>query len=1038
MTKTVVRRPVATIMIMLVFLTFGGVSVINLPLALMPNMDFPFVLVLTPNMGASPEQNQNTVTEPIEQALATISGVENMMSVSNENSSIVQLAFHHSVNPDMAAMDVREAVDGVRFALPDTAGTPIIMRINMNDMASFMFAVSSESHSLQTIYALMNDEISGRLTRLSGVAQVSVSGGIDSQVRVDLIPEAMAGFGITAAQVSGILGGENTSMPLGSVVDGGTVLTLQLDGRFGDIFDIMTVPIPTATGGVAFLQDIAVVSEVYVDPNSYSFLNGEPAIVVSVNTQADANVVEASAAILSELARIMADFPALNFVVTTDPAEFILQAVGSVADTAIAGILLAILVLYIFLRNLRSTLVVAIAIPVSIIVTFTFMFFGGISLNLMSLGGLTLGIGMLVDNSIVVLESIFRHMSIGEDRARAAINGTREVGMSIIASTLTTVAVFAPVAWLGGMIAQMFNDLALSVVFSLLASLLVAITFVPLACSLFLSPDPKFRRKNFLSRLVADAVEGMGRLVDKLAVVYSHALGWCINRRKRVIAASMFFFIISLVPIVLGLVPMAMFPPADQSMISISASLPQGSQIEEVREVSERIMAELGDIPEIQHFSATAGGGGFLGQGSTSATSVSISLYPMAYRARSSVEVADEIRGRMRFIPGAEITVTAITDMMGGGGGGGPSFSLQGDDLQVLMQVSSDIIALIEENVEGVRDVTSNLEDTVPQATIRIDRMRAASFGLTAGQIMGAVSTGVGGTTATQLVRGGTQTDIRVGFPEDLVGSLSDVESILIPTAMGFPVPLGEIAEIEITESPATIFRQDQVNALLISAQLDGASLGEAAAEIDALIEEYPFPPGVEMFVTGDVEMMNDEMASLMLAFVMAIFLVYAILAAQFESLYYPGMIFMLIPLSISTGVVGLFIMQQYLSMTAALGLIILLGIVVNNGIVLIDYINILRGKGLNLSEAILEACPIRLRAILMTTMTTALGLLPMMLGAQEGSEMMQPLATVVVWGLTMSLLVTLLVLPCIYMVADKISTRIFGERKRFRVIEEV
>jgi len=1043
MTKLAVRRPVTTFMVMLIFLAFGGMSLFNLRMDLLPNMNIPVAVVITNYSGASPDQMQRLVTEPIERSMATLQGLDNMSSISNEGSSVIILQFNNDVNIDMAAIDIREAVDFVNRFLPDGAAAPMVMKMDINAMASIFISVASETHDLVGLKYLVEDRIQNRLARQPGVASVDVSGGREREIVIELVTDRIRGFGISEAQVMQVLAMENVTRPVGELQEAGRNLTVIVDAQFRDLDDIRNLPLNTPMGGLIYLRDIAQVREVYSELSSYSYLNGEPSITINIQQQSDANTVNVSRDVMRELDRIRAEFPELDISVILDPADYIVGAINAVSFTAVTGMFLAILVMFAFMRDIRATLVMAAAIPLSIIVTFTFMFFAGMTLNMMSLGGLTLGVGLLVDNSIVVLEAIFRRMGQGENRTRAAINGTREVAMSIVASTITTMSVFVPVAWLGGLIAQIFTDLALSVSFSLGASLLVAITFVPLACSLFLTPkevaklgeNPE-KKKNPAARFL----DFIGKKIDGIGPIYRKGLVFATNRRILTMLFAFVFFIGSLFSMMF--VGMELLPPADQSQIDISVQLPAGAVLERTNHVTLQVLERLEGVPEISNVSTTVGGGGMGGQ-NRGVASITVALVPMGERTRSSTEIADELRAAMGDIAGAEITVEALTTMMMGGGGMGGGgadvqYNIVGDDMQTLMEVAEDLKELLS-GVEGLRDVSSTIGVTVPRAVVNVNRMRASSFGLTAQNIISVTNNSIQGNRATVLRIDGTELNVRITKGSDAITDLTGLETLLIPTPGGISIPLREVAEIDIIRSPRSINRTNQQTFLTVYGSLDGRDLGSVTNEINRLIaSEYIFPPGVSLEPTGDQQFMDDEIASLLLAMIVSVFVVYAIMAAEFESLFYPFIIMFTVPVALSTGLVGLLVMGQSFGITAALGLIILVAIVLNNAIVLVDYINLLRGKGMPLIMAVQEAGVVRLRAILMSALTTALGLFPMMLGTGEGSEVMQPLATVVVFGLMFSTAVTLLVIPAIYITFENIRTRLFGERKNFRQIEEM
>jgi len=1037
MTKLSVKRPVTTLMVMLILVAFGFMSLLNLQMDLLPNMNIPVALVYTTYQGASPDQIQKLVTEPIEQALATVKGLDDLSSISSEGSSIVVAQFNTDIDINMAAIDMREAVDLVKSFLPDDASEPTVIKMDVNQMSAIYLSISSETDDLVALRTKVEDQIQGRLERQAGVASVNIAGGREKEIVVELMQDRIRGFGISEMQIVQLLASENSSAPSGSVEEAGQNLTIKVDAEFGDLEDIRNLPITTPTGGVVYLRDIAQVREVYKDRSSYSYLNGDPAITLTIQKQSNANTVNVSKAVRKELDRIIKEFPELEIQVVLDPADYINLSIRSVADNAVSGTILAIIVLYIFLRNLRATLVVGASIPLSIIITFSFMYFANMTLNMMSLGGMALGVGMLVDNSIVVLEAIFRRMERGEGRVKASINGAREVSMSIVASTLTTVSVFVPVAWIGGLIAQVFNDLALSVSFSLGASLLVALTFVPLACSLFLTPPKDTREKKTMLDPILNA---WANAIEALNKRYRSALKWATSHKAVVIIVACIFTIASLGSILV--VGMEFLPAADQGQINIDISLPSGAVLDRTQAVTMQVLNRLEAIPEIENISTSIGGTSMLST-SSNAASITVALTPMKERDRSSMEIADAIRKSVADIAGAEIKVEAVTsmmtNMMGMSSTADIQYNIVGDDVDQLIEVANDLVELLRGNVEGLRDISHSVDETLPQAVITVDRLRASSFGLSAQSIMATVNNAVSGNKATVFKVAGDEIDVRVTKGTDAVENLKQLETLLIPTPMGVTIPLREVASVEIVQSPISISRLNQRTYVTLNGYLGGRDMGSVTRDIEKKIaQEYILPQGVTIEDSGSNQFMDEEIAHLIYAAVVALFVVYAIMAAEFESLFYPFIIMFAVPVALSSGVLGLLITGHTFGITAALGIVVLIGVVINNGIVLVDYVNLLRGKGMSLLTAIQEGCPVRLRPILMTTLTTVLGLIPMMFSSQEGSEVMQPLATVMVFGLTFSTLVTLFVVPCIYISFENIRTRILGERKKFRKIEEI
>ena len=662
---------------------------------------------------------------------------------------------------------------------------------------------------------------------------------------------------------------------------------------------------------------------------------------------------------------------------------------------------------------MRSTFIIATSIPISIIVTFALLYFSGVTLNLMTLGGLALGVGMLVDNSIVVLENIYRFRNQGYSKIEAAHIGAKEVGMAITASTLTTVAVFLPIVFMEGITSTIFKEMALTITISLFASLLVAITLVPMLSSKLLKMQNGNKRKN---KVIDKITKVLDRGYEKIELKYRKLLDIAFNHRGWTVLIAVIICVVALASI--PLVGTEFLPETDEGQFLINISVPVGTELEDMETIMTEIEGKLIDIPEIEIVFSTVGGQSTIG-GRSNNGNISCILKSQDQRQRSTQQVADEVRDKIFDIPGAEKTVIVFSSVsLGALGGGAVGIKIKGDDIHTLKEIGDDISKLIS-SIDGIKEVESSMEEGIPEVQIRVDRTRASQYGLTAAQIASSVRGNISGIRATQFKYEGDEIDVVISGDDTITQSISNLEQMMIPTAAGFNVPLSQVAEVVIDRGPVTINREGQVRVATVSAQIFDRDLGSISSDIEEKLKDYNMPAGYTYEMGGENKEMVEAFQELALVLILAIILVYMVLAAQFESLINPLIIMISVPLGLSGGILALVITGTALSVPAYIGLIMLAGIVVNNAIVLIDYILTLRSSGEKRDDAILKAGPVRLRPVLMTTLTTILGLIPLAFGSGEGSEMEAPLAIAVIGGLTLSTVLTLVFIPIMYSLVD-------------------
>lgn len=1006
--KLCIRKPVTTIMVTLMVFIAGIVSYFNLDQALMPDMDLPIAVVMTTYVGASPEEIEELISKPMEESLGSIANVDTVTSYSSTNSSMVLLQFVDGTDIDMAAVDMRDKIDQMKSTLPDAAGDPMVIKMDINAMP-ITIGVKAENMDLESLNDLLEDNVANRLERIEGVASVSLSGGITNEVRITVDPVKLAGYGLTTSTLSGLLAAENMNLPSGDLTQGNTTVAVRTIGEFTSVQEINNLPIPTSTGAVIHLSDVARVEQVEADRDSFTYINGEKGILLSVDKQSTANLVKVSQSLKDEIAKLQRDYPELEIDMLSDTSDYIEMSLSNITETALLAAVIAFFVLLLFLKNAVTAGIIAVSIPTSIMATFALMHVTDINMNMISMGGVAIGIGMLVDNSVVVLDSIYQYYERGYTAAESAEIGAKEVSMAIIASTLTTVAVFLPMALIGGTTGAMMKNLSFTIMYALIASVVVALTFVPMACALLLKRETKtfvWKNLKFLSFL--DRWEGA---IDTLSRKYEKLLKWALRHRKKTVLTVLLVFILSLCSIPLA--GMDFMASMDEGVATISVDLPNGTDLDTTEETTLEVLYRLQDIPEADVVYANVGSG-MLSSGTNSA-SITMNLVDAKDRKRSTEEVCDDIEKLLADIPGADITVSSSDAAMGSLASADVTMNVYGYDAATLVDVEDELIDKLSQ-VDGLSDVEGSTGDTVPEAKVTIDRAKASQYGITTASVAGALSTAISGSTATQYKLDGTEIDVVIRYDTNSVNYLTDLNNLTVTSAYGTQVPLSDVATITMDESATTIMRENQKNYITISANADNMSTSEAQKLVEKAMADIELPDGCTYEFSGMMEKMNDTFRSLEIAMVVAVLLVYMIMASQFESLRYPFIVMFSMPLAITGAIIGLLITGNIITMPAMMGFVMLIGMVVNNGIVLVDYTNQLMDRGMNCYDALTSAGPRRLRPILMTTLTTVLGMVPMALATSEGSEMMQALAIAVIFGLTLSTVVTLIFIPVLYM----------------------
>jgi len=1029
-----IKRPITILMVVLGILVLGAVSLTGLNIDLMPSLSMPVAVVVTEYPGAGPAEVETMVTKPVEQAVATAGGVESMQSMSSMGQSIVIAQFGWNTDMDFAALDLREKVDLIKGYLPADAQDPMVLQMDPNILPVLQLGISGDLPPAE-MNQIVEDTIAPRLERIDGVAQVNVLSSQEREIKVRLLPAKLNAYGLDPMQVVQVLQASNLNFSSGDLNRGSQELLVRVNGEFQSVSDIENMPLVTPSGGQIKLKDLAVVEDGLQDQDSLARVNGNEAIGITISKSTTANTVDVVQKARAVLAELSDEIPGeLQVATVLDQAEYVEMSVNNVISNLFFGGILAIVILFIFLRNFRTTLIIGAAMPISVIVTFVLIYFNDMTLNMMTLGGLALGIGMMVDNGIVVVENIFRHREEeGEAAIEAAMNGANEVATAITASTLTTVAVFFPIAFVEGMASELFSDLSFTVGFALFASLLVALTFIPMLASRFLgisfAGTPAARRG-----ALAGFSDTVGGWLEALNNVYRAMLSWCLKHRAATLGIVTALLVTS--GLLTGVIGTEFIPSMDQGQVTAEITMAHGTSLEEADRVVSAVEKVFLNHPDADvvyssvgsNASGMAGLSSFTGSGGAGGR-IDLTLKPLGERLKSTEAVARELEEQVGQIAGAEIKITPtdIAAMMMGAFMAPVQLTFKGDDLAVLDEIASRAVDLVED-VPGIKDIGTSLEEARPEIQIKVDKDKAMALGLTPYQVGSAVRLANNGQLATLYREGGKEYDVVVSFDEGAISTVADLESLKITSPAGFKVPLGDIAAISETMSPVTIERQDQARVVSVTTELDGTrSLGEVMADVeDKLNNGLSLPPGYEVIYGGENEMMTESFQDLGMALALAIVLIYMIMAAQFESLLQPLIIMFSMPVAAVGVILGLVLTGQTFSVLAFVGIIILAGIVVNNAIVLIDYTNQLRARGMERTEALLKAGPTRLRPILMTALTTIFAMIPLALGiGGEGAEIQKPMAVVVIGGLASSTFLTLLFVPVIYSLFDDLSRRL-------------
>ncbi len=1016
-----VKKPVTTIMLFVGVIVFGIYSFMKLPIDFYPEMEYPAIMVFTSYAGANASDVERNISEPLENSLNTVSDVKEISSVSRDNVSVITLEFEYGVSLDAAANDVRDALSMVSSFLPDGAEDPVIFKFSTNVMPILFYAVTADQ-SYAGLESELEEKVVNPLNRIEGVGAISLFGTPIREVTVNIDPRRLEAYNMTIEQIGAIIGAENMNMPLGSIDMGQMSYPLRVQGEFAESDVLRNVVLGNYQGKTIRVSDVATVTDSIKKVNYEERINGHPGISMMVQKQSGANTVKIAREVQKELAVLQKSLPSdVKIEKLFDTSDYITDSINNLTETLLFAFLFVVLVVIFFLGRWRATFIIILTIPISLISAFIYLNVSGNSINIISLSALSIAIGMVVDDAIVVLENITKHIERGSTPREASIYATNEVWLAVIASTLTIVAVFFPLTMVSGMMGIMFHQLGWIVTITIGASALAAITLTPMLSSKMLVLQSKRKKSGRFSheRLVVP-------MLDKLDDIYARTLRWSLRHKRVVILSSVAIFIGSIILAVL-FVKVEFMPQADQGQITAEIELQAGVRVEETKKIARLIEAWVDDkIPEKNIVSVASGSDDAAGfnaifmNSGTNIITVTAALVTVSERERSVFDIAEEMRRFLATIP--EIAKASVTTSQGDMGGATNTVDVEifGYDFNSTSLVASQIAERISK-LPGAREVNISREKSKPELRITLDQDKMSQNGLNTATVSNMIRNRIVGLTASQYRESGNEYDIVVRFDEEFRNSISDIEDIGIPTQNGI-LRLGEIGSVEEFWSPPNVERKRRQRLVTVSVTPYKVPLGTMAANINAELAKINIPAGVSVDVGGAYEDLTESMADLMLLFLISLILVYIVMASQFESFKMPWIIMLSIPFSFTGVILSLVLTNTVLSVIAMLGAILLVGIVVKNAIVLVDFINLMRDRNYELDEAIVKSGRSRLRPVIMTTATTILGMLPLALSTGEGSEIWKPMGISVIGGLLFSTLVTLIIVPVVYRVVVRRS----------------
>ena len=1011
-----IKHKVSVLLAVIMIAIFGGVFGSKLQAALLPDLELPMAVVVCYYNGASPEDVESLITRPLETAIMSVSGVEEISSSSADSTATIQISYAEGTDLDMAATKLREQFNAL--SLPDGAIDPIIMNLNISElMPTAMIALIGDD--LADLQALAEDTVAPSLERIDDVASVTISGGVTEQISVRLNTAAAAGYGLSSTYVSQILMAENLLYPGGSMDNGDKTLTVSTDAKLTSPEDVANVIIPLPTGGTIRLKEIATVELETLSSDTVAKVDGNACVILQVSKRSGGNEVEASEDIVARLEDLKADNPNIAYAIPYLASDYVNMSVGNAFENIYSGVILAAIVVFLFLRKFGATMAIAVSMPVCILTVFVLMYAMDLTLNMMSLGGVALGVGMIVDNSIVVLENIYRFAADGKSRLEACVEGTKEVTSSVVASTLTTEAVFIPLGLAGGLAGMIFKDFCLTIASLLGASLLISLTLVPLLCYFMLDEERiRLQQEKQANKKPNPINTFFVTIGERCNAAYLKLLGYFVRHLKVGMLVSAALVVAFLAP--LATLDLALIPDMDQGQISINVSMPTGSEVDETAVIAEKISdIVLENCPENKQMYYLAG--------DTSISCV-LTLVDKADRSRSTFEIAESLKPHFENIAGCEISCSSASTISLGSGSE-LNVQLTGDDFGTLEMIADDLMTQIYA-LGDVAELKTSLSKQMPEVKVTIKREAASQYGLTAATIGAAVRAELTGSTATAVTINNQEIDVVIKGDGIANTSLDALRSMAITAPTGAVIPLSSVADVNIELAPVSISRYNQNRQISITGNTISGRASAVSAQIKDLLQSYTLPEGYTAEIAGDYAELMDTFESLGLALIVALGLVYFVLAAQFESFLMPVIVMLILPVSFSGALFALPVTGRMLTMVSYVAIIILAGTVVNSSIILIEYIKIRREMGESRVDAILNACPRRVRPVLMTALTTILAMIPMSLGMGNSNEMHADMGIVMIFGMVISTVVTLVFTPVFYSVIDNASAKLMRRKK--------
>ena len=1012
--RKAVNNPVTTALVFITLAIFGIFSLVNISLDRFPKFDANIVMVMSSYPGASAEDIETNLTKVLENSLNGVSDLKNISSTSRENISLITLEFVEGVDIDVATNDVRDKLDMVNSVLPEGASLPVIFKFSADDMPIMIMAATAEE-SLAALEKILDDKVATPLARVSGVGTVSVAGAPQREIQVYVDPNKLESYNLTISAISGIIATENRNIPSGSIDIGSNAYALRVEKEFKSADEMLDIVVGHANGKTIYLRDVARVVDGVEERYQEAYINGVQGAQIVIQKQSDANAVNVIKGVKKEMKNIEKGLPSdIKITTVMDSSDNILNTLNSLAETIIVTFLLVMLVVYLFLGRWRATFIIVLAIPISLLASLMYLWATGNTLNIVSMSALSIAIGMVVDDAIVVLENISTHLERGAKPKEAAVHATQEVGISVIASTLTMLAVFMPLTLVKGMAGLMFKQLGWITSIIMIVSTIGALTLIPMLCAKFLRFKPKHGKMH-------DLIFGnFNKFLDKVSAGYSRLINWCVRHRTIVTCSALGIFAATIIGFY-PLIETEFMPSSDQGRITVQLELPAGTGQNITRDLGHEIYGRfVENIPEIVNCSFSLGQAdsdnsfAAMQTNGTHVISYNINIGSMEDRERSQAEIADVVRAILADYP--QIKKTRVTE--GGGGMGGVStvdVELYAHDFETTDAIGK----LVQEKMlesGAFPQVLISRDEYTPEYQVDFDREKLAINGLNSSTAASYLSAAINGSTQSFYREDGDEYDIRVRYAPEFRTSIEDIENIMIYNNMGQGFRIKDLGTVIESQVPPSITRKNRERVLTVSGVVSkDISLSKAVQATEAAIAEVEMPGEVSYKIAGSFEDMQETFGDLILLLVMIIILVYVVMASQFESFMSPFVIMFSIPFAFVGVLLGLVVTGTALGTMGMIGILILMGIVVKNGIVLIDYTILMRERGFSIVEATVIAAKSRLRPILMTTLTTVLGMIPMAVGQGEGSEMWRSLGMVVAWGLSISTLVTLVIIPTVY-----------------------